>query len=181
MNLQPTLASTWIRLVPLREADFETLYNVASDPLIWTQHPNPDRYQRDVFRRYFDGAIQSGGAFQVLDARNDQPIGCTRYYNYNPELKSVLIGYTFLARSHWGGVFNPAMKQLMLEHAFTSVQTVLFHIGINNRRSRIAIERLGATFVRELEVAYHAEPLKQNVEYAITRDAYLSQHRLTTG
>lgn len=180
MNLQPTLASPWIRLIPLRESDFETLFAVASDPLIWAQHPNPDRYQRDVFQRYFDGAIQSGGAFKVLDARNDQPIGCTRYYDHQPERKTVLIGYTFLARSHWGGVFNPSMKQLMLDHAFNFVDTVLFHIGINNRRSRIAIERLGATFVRELDVAYHAEPLKQNVEYAITRESHFARQRLTT-
>jgi N-acetyltransferase len=172
MDLQPTLSCELLKLVPLRPDDFEMLFAVAADPLVWAQHPNPDRHQRAVFENFFDGAVASGGAFVVLDANTGAVIGSTRFYGHDPAARTVHVGYTFLARSHWGGRFNPAMKRLMLNHAFRFVDTVLFHIGVDNRRSRIAIERLGATVRRELEVAYHGEPIRHNVEYAISRDVW---------
>ena len=39
MNLQPILENENVKLLPLQEDDFEVLYQVASDPLIWEQHP----------------------------------------------------------------------------------------------------------------------------------------------
>jgi RimJ/RimL family protein N-acetyltransferase len=170
--LQPVLADDVVRLEPLRESDFDRLFDVAADPLLWAQHPNPDRYQQAVFRNFFDGAVASGGALLVFDASSDQLIGSSRFYNLDPAARSVFIGYTFLARSHWGGRYNPAMKRLMLDHAFGYVDRVYFHIGADNRRSRIAIERLGARLVRTIEVAYHGEPPKTNAEYAIDRSQW---------
>jgi N-acetyltransferase len=170
MNRQAVLADNLVRLEPLAPGDFERLYAVANDPLLWAQHPNPDRWQRDVFRNFFEGAIQSGGAYLILDQATDAVIGSTRFYGFDAECREVHIGYTFVARSHWGGKFNPAVKRLMLDHAFASgVERVLFHIGVDNRRSRIAIERLGATLVGEIDVAYHGEPPKRNAVYAIGR------------
>jgi RimJ/RimL family protein N-acetyltransferase len=176
-NLQPTLADDVVRLRPLVPDDFEALCVVASDPLIWVQHPNPDRYQRPVFQTFFDGAIASGGAFAVFDSRTHQLIGSTRFYNLDTAARSVFVGYTFLARSHWGGTHNPAMKRLLLAHAFRFVDSVHFHIGTGNRRSRVAIERLGARFVKEIEVAYHGEPPKHNAEYKIEREAFRSKQQ----
>lgn len=170
MDRQKQLADAIVRLDPLCADDFDRLYAVASDPLVWSQHPNPDRWQRDVFRNFFDGAMQSGGAYLIVDQGTNAVIGSTRFYGFDAATREVHIGYTFLARSHWGGVFNPAVKRLMLDHAFGSgIDRVLFHIGVENKRSRIAIERLGARFVREVDVAYHGESVKRNAVYAIER------------
>jgi RimJ/RimL family protein N-acetyltransferase len=114
-QLQPTLQNDYVILEPLKESDFELLYKIASDPLVWEQHPNKNRYKREVFQTYFEGAIQSKGAFLVRDVQTKDVIGCTRFYDYNERDKSILIGYTFLGRNCWGGKYNPSMKQLMLE------------------------------------------------------------------
>jgi N-acetyltransferase len=115
-NLQPTLENQLVRLESLRESDFERLYSVAQDALIWAQHPNPLRHQRREFEVNFQSALASGGALMVFDIKTRHIIGSSWYYA--PEHLTVSIGYTFLARSHWGGTFNRAMKTLMLEHAF---------------------------------------------------------------
>jgi len=171
MNLQPTLQNKFVILAPLKESDFEALYNVASDPMVWEQHPNKNRYQRDVFQTYFDGAIQSKGAFLVREANTSEVIGCTRFYDYNEKDKSILIGYTFLGRSHWGGKYNPSMKKLMIEHAFTFVDKVLFHIGANNIRSQTAIQRIGANKIGEESIAYYGETNNLNFIYCIEKTA----------
>jgi RimJ/RimL family protein N-acetyltransferase len=83
--------------------------------------------------------------------------------------KSVLIGYTFLARSHWGSKYNPALKKLMIQYAFQFVDSVIFHIGANNVRSQKAIERLGASKIDEIEVKYYGEESKLNFVYEIKK------------
>lgn len=165
MNLQPTLSNEHVSIRPLQADDFEALYAVACDPLLWEQHPNRDRYKREVFEVFFKGAMESGGAFLVSDAKTGQVIGSSRYYDLKDE--EVCIGYTFIARSHWGGVYNPALKRLMLDHAFKHVERVLFHIGAVNIRSQKAIERLGAKKIGELTMEYYGETEKLNFVYAI--------------
>ena len=83
-----------ITLRPLRVDDFEALFECASDPLIWEQHPQSDRYKREVFRGYFDGAIASNGALLVLDNQSGRVIGCSRYYDFDAAADRVTIGYT---------------------------------------------------------------------------------------
>ncbi|UOK42553.1 MULTISPECIES: GNAT family N-acetyltransferase [Flavobacterium] len=169
MKLQPILENKIVKLIPLQEQDFEALYQVACDPLIWEQHPNKDRYKREVFQNFFEGAIQSKGAFLIIDKTNTGVIGSTRFYDLNESEKSVLIGYTFYGRNYWGSTYNPMVKKLMLDYAFQFVDKVYFHIGAQNIRSQKAIERLGAVKVRETEVAYHGEPEKLNFEYRIEK------------
>jgi RimJ/RimL family protein N-acetyltransferase len=142
-DLQPTLEGSLLRLRPLRPEDWDALYAVASDPLIWEQHPNSDRYTEPVFRQFFRDALDSGGALIAIDARDGQVIGSSRFYGYDPELSEVEIGWTFLARSRWGGTYNGEMKQLMLQHAFRFVKSVIFVIGPTNIRSQRAIEKIG--------------------------------------
>jgi RimJ/RimL family protein N-acetyltransferase len=170
-NLQPeNLQNESVKLVPLQENDFEALYQVASDPLIWEQHPNKLRYQRDVFQNYFDGAIQSQGAFFIREATTNEPIGSTRFYDYNENDNSVLIGYTFIGRKFWGKEYNKALKILMLDYAFQSVDNVYFHIGAQNIRSQKAIEKIGAIKVDEFEVTYYGEDSKLNFIYVINKN-----------
>lgn len=142
-DLQPVLTSEMLELRPLRADDFEELYAVASDPLIWEQHPNSDRCQRDVFRKFFDEAMQSGGALIAIDRKDGRVIGSSRYHCYDLERSEVEIGWTFLARSHWGGIYNGELKRLMMAHAFKFVDSVLFFIGSTNVRSQRALEKIG--------------------------------------
>lgn len=151
-ELQPILENEIIKLVPLKEDDFNMLYQVASDPLIWEQHPDKYRYTKEGFEKYFRSAIESRGAFLVKEKNFDGIIGSSRYYDYDEEKKSIAIGYTFLARKCWGTAYNGAMKKLMLDHAFKFVETVIFHIGDKNIRSQKAIEKLGAGKVDEMMI-----------------------------
>ena len=147
--MQPTLTGDLLELRPLRPEDFDALFAVASDPLIWEQHPASDRWQEPVFREFFDGALQSGGAFAVIDRSDGQIIGSTRFLGYDPEASEVEIGFTFLARSHWGGRYNGEMKTLMLDHAFRFVHRVVFLVGPANLRSRRAVEKIGGVLAGE--------------------------------
>jgi RimJ/RimL family protein N-acetyltransferase len=146
-ELQPVLTGDLVELRPLRQEDFTVLFAVASDPLIWEQHPEPDRCTEPVFRKFFRGAMDSGGAFVVLDRRDGHVIGSSRFAGYDEASGEIEIGWTFLARSHWGGNYNGEMKRLMLTHAFRFVHRVVFRVGPNNRRSQRALEKIGASYV----------------------------------
>lgn len=172
MNTQVILSNSLIYASPLRDGDFDLLYEAASDPLIWQQHPNPDRYQQEVFQNFFHHALLSNGAYLVRDKQTGQVIGSSRYYNFNPVNNTILIGYTFFRRSHWGGFYNYSLKYLMLNHAFQSVVEVYFHIGSQNFRSQKSIERLGASKTKEIIIAYEGEPERLNIEYVITKDRW---------
>lgn len=169
MNLQPLLKTEIITATPLKEEDFEKLYAVASDPLVWEQHPNKNRYQREVFEVFFRGAMESGGAFLVMDTKTGEVAGSSRFYDFSSEKSEVSIGYTFFGRKFWGGKYNPVLKKLMLDHAFQYVENVIFHIGAVNIRSQKAIEKLGAVKISEQEIAYFGEEEKLNFIYRIEK------------
>ncbi|HEY4838697.1 MAG TPA: GNAT family N-acetyltransferase [Candidatus Acidoferrales bacterium] len=146
-DLQPILEGKLLRLRPLQPGDFQELYAVASDPLIWEQHPNSDRYQEEVFREFFREGLESGAALIAIDAKDGRVIGSSRFHGYNEEKSEIEIGWSFLARSHWGGEYNGEMKELMLRHAFQFVNSVIFVIGTRNLRSQKAIEKIGGVRV----------------------------------
>jgi RimJ/RimL family protein N-acetyltransferase len=141
---QPTLVGELLALRPLRADDFDAVYAVGSDPLIWAQHPESTRHEPARFRAFFDEGLASGGALVAVDRADGRIIGSSRYYGYDETSSEVEIGWTFLARSHWGGRYNGEMKRLMLEHAFKSVGRVVFLVGPGNVRSQRAVERIGA-------------------------------------
>lgn len=173
INLQPTfLQDDFVKLVPLKQDDFEKLYAVASDPQIWEQHPTKNRYERDVFQNYFDGAVASKSAFIIYNATTNEIIGSSRFYDFDETKKCIAIGYTFLAKSHWGTTFNRAVKLLMLNYAFTFANEVVFHIGANNIRSQKAIAKLGVIKIGEEEIAYYGEQSNQNFIYKITKEMW---------
>jgi RimJ/RimL family protein N-acetyltransferase len=118
---------------------------VASDPLIWEQHPAKNRHERKVFEKLFLEFLDSGGALIVIDSNNNKVIGSSRYHGYNPDKEEVEIGWTFLARAYWGGIYNKEMKRLMLQNAFNYVNSVIFRVGVHNIRSQQAVLKLGAT------------------------------------
>lgn len=179
-DIQPILENDKAILYPLQENDFDALYAVASNPKIWEQHPNKDRWKKDVFRTFFDGAIQSRGAFKIIDKLTNKVAGSTRIYDYRHQDNSVLIGYTFYGTEYWGKGINHSVKRLLLDYLFHFVLQVGFQIGADNLRSQIAITRLGAKKVGEEQVAYFGEPAKLNYIYRIERAEWL-QKQTTTG
>jgi RimJ/RimL family protein N-acetyltransferase len=172
-NLQPTLENKLVKLIPLKEEDLEALYEAASDPLIWEQHPDKYRYKREVFEKFFRGAMESQGAFLILDQNSGEVIGSSRYYDLDNDKKSIAIGYTFLARKYWGTTYNRAMKNLMLGHAFKFVDTIIFHIGAKNIRSQKAIEKLNARKASEIEINFPGEDERLNFIYEIDKNTWI--------
>ena len=168
-ELQPHLTGAVLELRPLRREDWDNLFAVAADPLIWEQHPESDRYKEDVFKLFFREALESCGAFVVIDKATQQIIGSTRFYGYDPEKSEIEIGWTFLARKYWGGHYNAEMKRLLLNHAFKFVQNVVFFVGEKNIRSQNAMEKIGATKVGLVTRTYGNHPPARNVKYVINK------------
>ncbi len=171
-DFQPYLKNEIVTLQPLQKGDFELLYMIASDPLIWEQHPNKERYKREVFENFFEGAVKSNGAFIVFDSQTEKAIGSTRFYDLDIEKSEVIIGYTFLAKEYWGSKYNQAAKKLLINHAFKYVDHVVFHIGAQNIRSQMAIAKLGAVKTGEISVAYYGEPEKLNFVFQIDKNIW---------
>ena len=165
-DLQPELQGELLSLRPLRAEDWDELFAVASDPLIWQLHPASDRFQEPVFREVFRQAVASGGAMVALDRRTGKIIGSSRFQPSGDELE---IGWTFLARSHWGGAYNGEMKRLMLAHAFRYYDHVIFRIGETNLRSRRAIEKIGAVLTNRTETVSLNGATVVHVLYEIRR------------
>ncbi|MBK8516461.1 MAG: GNAT family N-acetyltransferase [Saprospiraceae bacterium] len=173
-SIQPLLQNKIAIIQPLQESDFERLFAVACDPLIWEQHPNKNRYKRDVFETFFKGAIESEGAFLIVDNVTNEVAGCTRFYDYNQDKNLILIGYTFYAKKFWGSGMNNLVKTSMLDYIFTYLNTVHFHIGATNFRSQVAIGRFNAIKILELNVAYYGEPEAVNFVYEIKKENWIA-------
>ncbi|WP_316735000.1 GNAT family N-acetyltransferase [Pedobacter aquatilis] len=173
-NLQPILEDDLLSVVPLQVNDFEKLYEVANDELLWAQHPNKNRYQRTAFERFFEGAMESGGAFIVYEKESGKVVGSSRFYELDESNKTVAVGYTFIGRAFWGHAHNKSLKTLMFNHAFQFVDKIILHIGATNFRSQKAIEKLGAKKFEEIEVAYYGEPMKWNFGYEINKNEWQS-------
>jgi RimJ/RimL family protein N-acetyltransferase len=168
-DLQPHLKSELIELRPLTPNDWDELFAVASDRLIWEQHPERDRYKEDVFRVFFKEALDSGGAFVIIDRKTQRIIGSTRFYGFDPKKSEIEIGWTFLARRYWGGQYNAEMKLLLLNHAFQFVESVVFFVGEDNVRSQKAMEKVGAIKVGTATRTYGDHPPARNLKYVMRK------------
>ena len=132
-------------LIQTKDSHFDELYLVASNPIIWEQHPENDRWKKDIFSNFFQTAIQNElGCFTILDKNLDKLIGSTRFYSHDEIDASVRVGYTFLSPEYWGTSANLQIKKVMLDYIFQYVEKVYFDIGEENFRSRKATKKLGA-------------------------------------
>lgn len=170
-DLQPRLVGELIEVRPLAADDWESLFAVASDPLIWEQHPARDRYREEVFREFFREALETGSAFVVIDRKTGQIIGSSRYFGFDPQKSVVEIGWTFLARAFWGGEYNRELKRLMLDHAFKFVDRVVFVIGVANFRSQRALEKIGGLRVGRRDKPDAQGNIVENFVYEIRRNS----------
>jgi RimJ/RimL family protein N-acetyltransferase len=176
LDRQPVLEDERLLLRPLRTSDWDALFAVASDPLVWEQHPAHDRWQEPVFRAFFGDALANKGALVAIDKSTGAVIGSSRFQGLEEaDGGSVEIGWTFLARSHWGGTFNHAMKRLMLAHALASVAECRFLVGESNTRSRTALERIGARLTdRREERIMAGGKIIPHLTYVITAEDFAS-------
>ena len=143
VNLQPTLENDLVVVRPLQVSDFEALYQVASDPKIWELHQDPDRWELEVFKDFFRGALDSNGAFVIIDKATQTIIGSSRFKRPDNSDEAVEIGWTFLSRDYWGGIYNRSFKSLIIGYAFEQFEYILFHVDQHNYRSQRAVEKLG--------------------------------------
>ena len=173
LDRQPVLQGERLLLRPLREADWDALYSVARDPLIWHVHPAHDRWQEPVFRAFFDDALAHGGALAVIERGSGEIVGSSRFQGYDPaDGGSVEIGWTFLARRLWGGGYNAEMKRLMLAHALQSVERVEFRVGESNLISRGAMANIGGILTDREDITVLAGMAQRHVIYEITRESF---------
>ena len=166
---QPTLKGELVTIRPLRPDDWDALFAVASDRLIWELHPAHDRWQEPVFRKFFDQAIACGGGLAILDKASGAIIGSSRYDAHVPAQDEIEIGWTFIARAFWGGAYNREIKRLMLDHIHRFVGTVVFIVGQDNLRSRGAMEKIGGTLIAGRHHRGDGTMFPDHVVYAIRR------------
>lgn len=145
------------------------MFAIASDPLLWEQHPNKDRYKREIFQQFFDTAIAGHNAVVVIEKTTGNIIGTSRYYDLDKAPKTVAIGFTFIGRDFWAKGYNGSLKNLMLNYAFLSADQVIFHVGHTNYRSQKAVEKLGGYKIGEEAVINNGVPTGLNLVYEITK------------
>jgi RimJ/RimL family protein N-acetyltransferase len=172
LDRQPTLAHPLVQLRPATPDDWPALHAAANDPAIWAGHPASDRWQSPVFRAFFDDGLASGGMLVAESPATGVVIGSSRFDFGRCEPGEIEIGWTFLARSQWGGRTNHAMKALMVGHALAAMDRVMFMIGETNIRSRTAIERIGAALTARTLVANLSTGPVTHVIYTIDRAGF---------
>lgn len=146
-----TLENNYVRLVQTSEDHFQELYQIGSNPVIWEQHPNQDRWKKNNFRKYFEGGLNnSEGCFTIIDKKINKIIGNTRFYSFDENNQSVKIGYTFISNEYWGTEMNYQIKKLMMDYIFQFLDKVYFEIGKNNFRSQKSVEKLGGIKIKLL-------------------------------
>ena len=170
MNLQPVISGERVNIRPLKRDDLDALYAVAVDPLIWEQHPAKSRCERATFAMFFQESLDSGGALAIMETAGGQMIGSSRYHGFSAEESVVEIGWSFLARAYWGGIYNREVKDLMLRHAFRYVQGVVFLVDPENLRSQRAVEKIGGC-----HVGYRLKAGNRLLVYRIDKDEYFSK------
>lgn len=165
-DLQPFLENDLVTIRPLRGEDFEDLFKVASDSLIWEQHQNKDRYTLKEFTLFFKESMVSRGALLIQDRQSKNVVGSSRFKIVD-EIDSVVeIGWSFLARHYWGGLYNREIKKLMVNYALKSCRNVVFYVHPKNFRSQRALEKIGAKRLNETEKTW-VLPEEEGITYVI--------------
>jgi N-acetyltransferase len=172
MNLQPILENELIILRPLKESDFDSLYEIAKDPLVWKQHPCYNRHRKDIYSEFFKDSLKSRGALIIIDKSNDKIIGSSRFKPVKNVENAIEIGWSFLSRKYWGGKFNKSVKRLMIDHAFESVEDIIFYIGKDNIRSQKAVKKIGGIRITELEHQHLVKDNKDEWTYRINKSEW---------
>lgn len=175
LNLQPNLENEFIILRPLLESDFDDLYEVAKDPMIWEQHPSHNRYTLEVFTVYFNDSIKSKGALVILDKLTNKIIGSSRFQIIDTTDQAIEIGWSFLSRNYWGGKYNKYVKDLMMNHAFRFVKDIIFYIGKNNFRSQKSVQKIGAERLTDTKYSHLIKKDENVYSFRMRKEDWISK------
>jgi RimJ/RimL family protein N-acetyltransferase len=176
-NWQPQLSGRLIELRPMMVEDFEALFLVASDPLIWEQHPDRHRYKRERFEIFFRSGMDSKGALIITDKGDGAIVGSSRYSNWDSEKSVVEVGFTFLARKYWANGYNSEVKQLMLDYAFRFVDLISFYVGESNFRSQKAVLKLGAVEVKRVSSHQVGGETRSSIFYELNKQLWIAKRK----
>jgi RimJ/RimL family protein N-acetyltransferase len=150
----------------LQASDRGAFVAVASDPLIWEEHPESDRATPEKLEQFFADSLVSGGSLVVTTA-DGEIVGGSRFEEPD-EGNRILVDHTFLARPYWTREDYTEVKNLIFDHAFTTFDTVELRVGVDNARTRGAVKDfLGAVYVETV-----ATPLGDHAVYELSRDAW---------
>ena len=171
-DYQPTLSGDLLEMRPYTEADWDALFAAASDPLIWEVHPNTNRHEEAVFRASITDALGDQNGLVARLQSDGRVVGYSRYSSRFAESNEVEIGWTFLIRELWGGRYNREMKRLMLDHALKTFDAAVFRVGIDNIRSRGAMEKIGGVLTDRTFDVKVGDGIVVHVVYEITRENF---------
>lgn len=145
-----TLTGHLVRLEPLSPDHHDGLVEAVRDGEMWdrwyTSIPHPDQMADEIAHRI---SLQDKGEmlpFTAIRQQDDQVLGMTTYYDIDPAVPRLEIGYTWNRQSAHGSGTNPESKLLLLQHAFDALNCECVGLRTQwvNLQSRQAIERLGA-------------------------------------
>ena len=145
----PSLRGQHVVLEPLRIEHATSLRAALGDGelsrLWYTNVPAPADVESYIASALDMQAQGKALAFAVHDG-NGEVVGCTRFYDLDPAVPRVQIGYTFYAPRVQRTGLNTQAKLLLLTHAFETMGCICvgFETSWFNHASRNAIARLGA-------------------------------------
>jgi RimJ/RimL family protein N-acetyltransferase len=151
----PVLEGRLVRLEPLgrrHAADLAVACEEDRASYRFTSVPAAGGIDAYIDARLGGVAARTVAPYAVVDLSSGRAVGATAYWDarYWPDgdgLCAVEIGSSWLAASAQGRGINTEAKLLLFEHAFTAlgVARVDLTTDARNRRSRAAIESVGAT------------------------------------
>ena len=150
LHENPLLENAHVRLEPLTMDHADELAAVAAHDAMqnawFTFIPQPKDVPTEIERRLRLQEQQRMAPWTIVDPASGRAIGMTTFMAIDAPNRHVELGSTWVAPSAQGSRINPAMKLLMLERAFETFDCIAveFRTHWHNRRSRAAIEKLGA-------------------------------------
>ncbi|MBE1160148.1 GNAT family N-acetyltransferase [Dyella acidiphila] len=145
-----SLQDSHVLLEPLGLQHTAELEAAAADGELWklwfTSAPAPGQSGAYIEKALAGLAANLMQPFAVREKSSGDIVGTTRYYDFDPALPRIAIGYTWYAKRWQKSHLNTACKRLLLKHAFETLGCVAveFHTDRFNLDSQRAIERLGA-------------------------------------
>ena len=144
----PTLSHRLVRLEQLTLEHAGELAEAVGDlwEIWYTAIPSPEGMTAEIKRRL---DLQSQGKmapFAVINPVTGRAVGMTTYMNIDEPNRRVEIGSTWISKDVQRTGLNQAMKLLLLQYAFETLDCVAveFRTHFHNSQSRAAIAGLGA-------------------------------------
>jgi len=146
------LAGEKVKLIPLENAHFDELVQVAANEKIW-EHISINGADKDRMLQHLKSAVLKRATgeqypFTVIDRTKNKIIGSTLFHNIFPEHRKLEIGWTWYDPAYWRTGYNRECKLLLLTYCFETLKTVRVQLQTDekNERSRTAILGIGGVF-----------------------------------